>query len=83
LLKISRNHCDWIIVDVPPFFSTPESYTVSQLCDGTIMVLKSGETRYTALTGLVADLEQVGIRLLGVIMNFRQYPIPRWLLKYI
>lgn len=83
LLDVSRQYCDWVIVDVPPFFSSPESYSVSQLCDGTVLVLKSGATRYPALNGLVGDLEQVGIHVLGVVMNFREYPIPRWLLKYI
>lgn len=83
LMDICKQHCDWIIVDAPPFFSSPESYPVAQLCDGTVLVLKSGETRYPALNGLVADLEQMGIRTLGTVMNFRQYPVPRWLLKYI
>ncbi|MEI7613071.1 MAG: hypothetical protein WCK63_09190 [Betaproteobacteria bacterium] len=83
LMDISKQHCDWIIVDTPPFFSSPESYPVAQVCDGTVLVLKSGETRYPALNGLVGDLEQMGIRTLGTIMNFRQYPVPRWLLKYI
>jgi Mrp family chromosome partitioning ATPase len=83
LMAICKQHCDWIIVDTPPFFSSPESYPVAQVCDGTVLVLKSGETRYPALNGLVGDLEQMGIRTLGTIMNFRQYPVPRWLLKYI
>lgn len=83
LIELSKEHFDWITVDLPPFYAAPESYTISQLCDGVVLVLKSGETRHPALNGLVADLEQVGIRVLGTILNFRQYPIPRWLLKYI
>ena len=83
LFELSKRHCDWIVVDLPPFFTAPESYTIAQLCDGVVLVLKSGETRHPALNGLVVDLEQVGIRVLGTILNFRQYPIPRWLLNYI
>ena len=83
LIDLSKKHCHWVILDIPPFFSSPESYIVSQMCDGVVLVLKSGETRYPALNGLVADLEQVGIHVLGTVLNFRQYPIPRWLLKYI
>lgn len=82
-METARRHCDWIIVDVPPFSTTPESYTLAQFCDGVVLLLKSGESRYPALNRLVADLEQVGIRVLGTIMNFRQYPIPSWLLKYL
>ncbi len=82
-IELSRRHCDWVIVDTPPFFSTPESYSLSQSCDGVILLLKSGATRYPALNGLVADLEQVGIKVLGAIMNFRRYPIPQWLLQHL
>lgn len=82
-IELSRRHCDWVIVDAPPFFSTPESYSLSQSCDGVVLLLKSGATRYPALNGLVADLEQVGIKVLGAIMNFRRYPIPQWLLQHL
>lgn len=83
LMTLSRQHCDWVLVDAPPFFAAPEAYSVAKACDGVVLVLKSGETRYPALNALVADLELLGIKVLGTVLNFRQYPIPRWLLKYI
>jgi hypothetical protein len=48
-----------------------------------VLVLKSGESRYPALNGLVSDLDALGIKVIGTVLNFRQYPIPRWILKYI
>lgn len=79
----ARRHCDWILIDAPPFFAAPEAYGVAKACDGIVLVLKSGESRYPALNALVADLDALGIKTIGTVLNFRQYPIPPWLLKYI
>lgn len=79
----AREHCDWILIDSPPFFSAPETYSIAKACDGVVLALKSGETRYPALNALVADLTSLGIPIIGTVLNFRQFPIPRWLLKYI
>jgi cellulose biosynthesis protein BcsQ len=82
-LAHARRHCDWIFVDAPSFYAVPETYGVAKACDGVVLVLKSGESRYPALNALVGDLDALGIKTVGTVLNFRQYPIPRWLLKYI
>lgn len=82
-MTIARQTNPMIIIDAPPFFAASETYSVAKVCDGTVLVLKAGDTRYPALNALVADLSQLGINVLGTVLNFRQYPIPRWLLKYI
>lgn len=74
---------DWIFVDAPPFFTTPETYSIAKACDGVVLVLKSGATRYPALKALVADLDSLGIPIIGTVLNFRQYPLPKWLLRYV
>jgi Mrp family chromosome partitioning ATPase len=79
----ATEHFDWILVDSPPFFVSPETYSVAKVCDGVVLVLKSGETRYPALKALVADLDSLGINIIGTVLNFRQYPLPRWLLRYV
>lgn len=79
----ARKHYDWIFVDAPPFFATPETYSVAKACDGVVLVLKSGETRYPALKALVSDLDSLGIPIIGTVLNFRQYPLPKWLLRYV
>lgn len=79
----ARQHYDWILVDAPPFFTTPETYSIAKACDGVILVLKSGETRYPAMKALVSDLESLGIPIIGTVLNFRRYPLPKWLLRYV
>ncbi|MDD2884492.1 MAG: hypothetical protein PHT48_05550 [Dechloromonas sp.] len=79
----AQTHFDWILVDAPPFFTTPETYSIAKACDGAVLVLKSGATRYPALKALVADLDSLGIPIIGTVLNFRQYPLPKWLLRYV
>lgn len=82
-IALARESCAVIIIDAPPFIHASETYSVSKASDGVVMVLRSGQTRYPSLNGLVSDIEQLGIRILGTVLNFRQYPIPPWLLKYV
>ncbi len=82
-ISYARQHYDWILVDAPPFFGSPETYSVAKACDGVVLVLKSGETRYPAMKALVSDLDSLGIPIIGTVLNFRQYPLPKWLLRYV
>lgn len=82
-LAIARAHYDVIVVDAPPFFGAPETYSMAKASDGVVLVLRAGESRYPAVNALVADLGQLGIGILGAVINYRQYPIPQWLLRYI
>jgi Mrp family chromosome partitioning ATPase len=82
-LTTARGLYDVIIVDAPPFAGSPETYSMAKASDGVVLVVRAGETRYPAVNALVADLGQLGIGLLGAVINYRQYPIPQWLLKFI
>jgi len=82
-MSVVRGLYDIIIVDAPPFFTARETYSMAKTSDGVVVVLRAGDTRYPALNAVVADLGQLGIEMLGVVINYRQYPIPQWLLKYI
>lgn len=82
-MAIAKRHFNWIIFDCPPFFTTPETYSAAKECDGVVLVLRSGETRHPAIKALVSDLESLGIVIIGTVLNFRQYPLPKWLLRYV
>lgn len=82
-LNLARSFYDVIVVDAPPFFGAPETYSMAKASDGVVLILRAGESRYPAVNALAADLGQLGIGLLGAVINYRQYPIPQWLLRYI
>ncbi len=82
-ISMARATYDVIVVDAPPFFGAPETYSMAKASDGVVLVLRAGESRYPAVNALTADLGQLGIGILGAVINYRQYPIPQWLLRYI
>ena len=58
---------DWIILDAPPVNLVAESVCLSSLCDGTLLVVRSGVTRRKDFEKATATLE--GSFLAGVLMN--------------
>ena len=74
---------DIIVVDSPPIAFTPLAYAPARVCDGVVLVLRCGESRYPSINTLVNDLNEMGITTLGAVLNNRQYPIPKALLKFL
>jgi len=71
-----------IIIDAPPFFAAPETFSLAKASDGVVLILRAGISRHPAVNALVSDLDQLGIPVLGTVLNYRQYPIPQWLLRF-
>ena len=72
---------DIVVIDSPPIAYTPMAYAPARVCDGVVLVLRCGESRYPAINNLVNDLNEMGITTLGAVLNNRKYPIPKALLK--
>lgn len=79
----ARKHYDWILFDVPPFNLTPFSDSLGRIADGVALVVNSGVTRVPALNAIEEDMSQLGINLVGIVLNFRKYPLPRRLLRFL
>lgn len=74
LLKEAAQHFDYVVIDTPPVTSCADAMTVAQQSDGTILIARSGFTPRPALRQAIADLENSGISLLGVVMNGGNIP---------
>ncbi|MGB0664943.1 MAG: hypothetical protein ACPGMR_14265 [Pontibacterium sp.] len=80
----AKEYFDWILIDMPPIGATPLADTIGRSVDGVSLVISTvGTTRVPALNAVDEDMNQLGINLIGVILNFRKYPIPSGLLKYL
>ncbi len=80
LITSARQLFATILIDVPPFNRCAESYLLASESDGVVFVLKSGEVRKPALAALRSELQHMGINVLGSVLTFRRYPLPRWLI---
>jgi Mrp family chromosome partitioning ATPase len=74
---------DYIIIDGPPLEEAPESIALSAKVDGVILVIDAQHTRRKIALRAKTRIEEVGGRLLGVVLNRRRYYVPSWLYKVI
>jgi protein-tyrosine kinase len=74
---------DYILIDSAPISSGSNSLTVAALTDGAVLVLKAGHTTRAVTRSAIAELEAAGVRVLGTVLNQRDYPIPEAIYKRI
>ena len=59
----------YVIIDSPPLGSVADAAQISSLCDGAALVVRAGETSRSLIKQSLQQLDQVGCKLLGVILN--------------
>ena len=80
LLKL-RGQFDYVLLDTPPVATGSGSLTLATLADGVVLVLKAGHTRRNVVRMAIAELEAAGVKVLGTVLNQRDYPIPEVIYK--
>jgi capsular exopolysaccharide synthesis family protein len=69
LLDALQTLYSFVIIDAPPVMGMPDSILLSSLVDGTVLVVKAGETHKTALAETKRVFNNVNAKLLGVVLN--------------
>jgi capsular exopolysaccharide synthesis family protein len=69
LLGALREHFDVIIIDTPPTLAVSEAKQLAPKADATLMVVRAGETKERDLDLAVQELQRVGGRIIGVVLN--------------
>lgn len=64
-----RDVYDYIIIDCPPLGIVVDAAIISRECDGAIMVVESGKTKYRLTQMVKGQLENAGVPILGVVLN--------------
>jgi polysaccharide biosynthesis transport protein len=64
-----RGMFDFVIIDSPPVLFVSDPLAVSRQVDGVIMVIDAGRTSAPQAKKAIADLEQVGAPILGLVLN--------------
>lgn len=82
-LRTARGRFKYVVVDAPPLQGNPVSLVLSRKADGVILVIESEKTRKRSALWAKQQIESVGGKLLGVVLNKRKHYIPDWLYKRI
>jgi hypothetical protein len=69
LLKLARDGCDFVIIDLPPALGLADTLVVTPLLDGVLVVAEAGRTTQAAIRHTVDQLVQVGAVVEGGILN--------------
>jgi len=72
-----RKHFTHILIDAPPINAYADAVLFgSRIADGVVMVVEANKTRREAVQRAKGILDADGVRLLGVVLNKRTFPIP-------
>ncbi len=69
LLRRLRTSYDMVIIDAPPLLPVADASVLSTLADGTILVIRHGNTTRDQVSEAISRVTQVGSRLYGVVVN--------------
>ena len=77
----ARKRFDYVILDAPPVPIFSEFRVLCRKVDGVVLVILSEKTRRQVALKAKKEIEAAGGHILGVVLNKRNYYIPKWLYK--
>jgi Mrp family chromosome partitioning ATPase len=80
-LEYLRTRFHFIVIDLPQAGSQGDAAVLSQLADGSILVIEANTTRKAAALQAKKTMEAMNIRILGSVLNSRTFPIPERLYR--
>jgi Mrp family chromosome partitioning ATPase len=69
------------LIDAPAINLYPDAQLLAPLTDGVALVAEAGRTRRESLAQARKRIDLSRGRVLGVILNKRRYPVPRFLYR--
>ena len=69
LINSSRETFDYVIVDTPPLGSVADALNIARYCDGSVLVIASGNTPRKLASDVITSLRRTEKPLLGVVLN--------------
>ncbi len=69
LIRIVEDEYDTILIDTPPILAVTDAAVLSSRVDGVLLVIKPGVTKLDACQQALEQLERVGAKTLGVVLN--------------
>jgi protein-tyrosine kinase len=80
-LRLVRERYDYVVLDGPPVHVSAECRVLCSKVDGVVLVCEFGKTRRPIALRAKMKLEDAGGRVLGVVLNKKEYYIPNFIYK--
>ena len=75
LLPELQREFDYVLIDAPPLSSGDDSVVLGRSAEGVILVLRANSSRRDMARKAVRNLEKANVRVLGVVLNYRTFPV--------
>lgn len=69
MIEECKKRFDIILIDTPPLGSVADALNIAKHCDGTVLVVRSGDTPRKAVANSVQLLKRTEVPLLGIVLN--------------
>ncbi len=79
LLEFLKPKFDLVILDIPSVLRFPEAKAIASLCDGVVLVVQAGRTRWEVVEEAKRLLEKAQVNVIGGVLNRREFFIPEGL----
>ena len=76
-----RASFDYVLVDGPPMDRSDDALRLGQLVDGMVLIVEANSTRRDTARRVQDNLQAANVKLFGVVMTDRTYPIPEALYR--
>lgn len=73
----------YILLDCPPVIRFIDSTIITGMTDGVVFVVESNLTRSQVVQHATEKLKSGGGEILGIILNKREFHIPRWIYRFL
>lgn len=83
VLKLLRDMFSLVIFDSPPILGNPEVAILANKLDGMILVLNADVTRWEVAKSVKGDLEGANVKILGAILNKKEFVIPQAIYRFL
>jgi Mrp family chromosome partitioning ATPase len=71
-----RHEFEFILIDSPPFGASRDLSLLGETAHGVVLVMQAGSARRETARKAKAELESLNVRLLGTVLNNREFPVP-------
>ena len=78
ILQYLKTRVEFILLDIPALLPYSEGIALSKLCDGVVLVVRSGEIRWEVLQEARKLLDRAAVPVIGGVLNRREFFIPSW-----
>jgi polysaccharide biosynthesis transport protein len=67
-----------VIVDTPPLLAASDAAILATLANGVIVVLRAGSTEQSAAQQSIQQLNSIGARVIGAVLNDPDTQVPKY-----